>query len=98
MEPGELAGPARDGDHSLTSSKIQYDMADRDAVTRAGRVEDEVTVQHGRTRRDCIDDPRADLDGLEVRGRDRAEAAREARVLRALLRHVESAAARFASV
>ncbi len=93
MEPGELPGAARDGDHSLTAGKIEYDMAERDVVARARRVEDDVTIQHGRTGRDGIDHPRADLDGLEVRGRDRAEATGEPRVLRALFRHVESSAA-----
>src|SRR5205823_13702580 len=94
MEPGELPGAARDSDHSLTARKIEDDMAERDAVARARRVEGDVTVQHGGTRRDGIDDLRADLDVLEVRGRDRAKATSETRVLRALLRHVESSATR----
>src|SRR6266550_111012 len=93
LEPSELPGPARDGDHSLTTRKIEDDLAERDVVARARRVEGDVTVQHGSTWCDCVDDPRADLDVLEVRGRDRAEATGEARVLRALLGHVESSAA-----
>src|SRR5439155_1760018 len=98
MEPGELPGAARDGDHSLTAGEIEYDMAERGAVAPARRVEDDVTIQHGRTRRDGIDHPRADLDVLEVRGCDRAEATGEPRVLRALLCYVERPAARFATV
>src|SRR3989454_12048713 len=36
LEPSELPGPARDGDHSLTTRKIEDDMAERDVVARAG--------------------------------------------------------------
>src|SRR5207247_1233233 len=54
--------------------------------------EDDVTVQRSSTSRRGIDDPRADLDRPEVRGRDRAEVTGLARVRRALLRYMESSA------
>jgi hypothetical protein len=56
--------------------------------------EDDVTVHGGSTSRLEIDDPRADHDRWEVRGRDRAEGIGEPRVLRALLRDMKISVSR----
>src|SRR6266496_3479102 len=80
--------------NSACGRKIEHDMPVR--AVFAGPVDDEVGVQHAGSRigRRGIDDPRADLDRVEVRGLDRAERAGGARVLRALLRHMERSAPR----
>ena len=93
-EVGEFPGPARERHRSLTGRESENDVAERSVVAGAGRVERDVAVKHGRTRRDSIDDLRADLDLLDVRGRDRTEATGEARVLPAILCHMQSSASR----
>lgn len=68
-------------------------MAGRGVVAGPRRVEDDVTARRRtKIRWLQIDDSRADLDRLEVRGRDRAEGI--GRELRAFLRHMERAASR----
>src|SRR5450631_1973041 len=90
MEPGELPGPARERDHPAMGQTIEHDVAEREVAGRDN--EDDVTVHGGSTSRLQIDDPRADRDRREVRGRDRAEGIGHARVLRALLGHMEISA------
>ena len=65
LEPGELSGPTRDRDLSLTGRNIEYDMSEGDIVAIARRVEKEVTVEHWRNSSACIDDPGAWLDRLQ---------------------------------
>jgi len=67
-------------------------MTERFVITGSRRVEDDVSVQPGRTSRFRIDDSRADLDLLDVRRRDRAELTREAVILRALFQDMEISA------
>src|SRR6266550_469385 len=92
LEPAELPSPAPEGDRPRTGHEIEDDMTER-AVAPALRVEGDVRVRRGRAGCRCINDPGADADLLQVRGRDRAEGTREPRVLGALFRHVESSAA-----
>jgi hypothetical protein len=87
MEPGELPGPARERDHPAMGQTIEHDVAEREVTGPDD--EDDVTVHGGSASRLEIDDPRADRDRREVRGRDRAEGIGQARELRALLRHME---------
>src|SRR2546429_6821774 len=93
MEPGEPPRPARERAVPETGPKIECTMAERDVFARVWWVQDDVAVQRGRTSCLLIHDPRADLDLLEVRGRDRAEITSQAQVGGALLRQMESAAA-----
>src|SRR5512132_1718315 len=93
LEVGELPGPAKERDHAGQGRKIEHDMPERGVVPRP--VDHEVTVQHAGTRiAGCrgIDDPRAELDRVEVRGRDRAELTGVAEVVLAVLRHMELSA------
>jgi DNA-binding SARP family transcriptional activator len=94
IEVGELPGPAGERHRSLTGGQSENNVAERCVVAWARWVEGDVAVQHGRARRDCIHDLRTDLDLGNVRGRDRAEAAGEARVLRTFLRHVKGSTSR----
>src|SRR6476646_10890059 len=89
-EVAELARPAREGDHAGVRGEIEDDVAERCVVARP--VDDEVAVQHagsGIARSRGVDDPRAGLDRVEVRGRDRAELAGSAVIVLAVLRHMK---------
>src|SRR5207244_3797729 len=88
MERGEPPRAAGEPDLSGTGSEIERDLAER--VVAGPYDQDDVAVQRRGAGRLEIDDPRADLDRVEVGGGDRAEGIGEARVLRAFLRHVES--------
>src|SRR5438552_18693289 len=92
----ELPGPSGERHCSPTGANREMDVAKRHGVARAWRIEDDVTVQHavGEISRGCVDDLRAGLDLCEIRGRDRAEAAGEASILQAVLRHVKSTTSR----
>lgn len=92
LEAGERSGPARERHHAGPSRKIEHDMARR-GVAGSG-LQDNIRVQGARPLRLGVDDPRADRDLLEIRGRDRADVTGEARVCRALLCHTEVAAGR----
>ena len=92
MEVGELPGPARE--RATADRGGECAVAERGVVSWSRQVEDHVTVQIPKTVHGGIDDPRADLDCSEVRGRDRAERPIRAVVFRALLRHMESSASR----
>src|SRR5438874_8094923 len=80
MERRELPGSARQSDFAESGREIEPDVAER-VVARPDNQND-VTIERGRARGLEIDDSRADLDRLEVRGSDRAEGVRQARVLR----------------
>ncbi len=70
MERVEVPGPAREREHSRTG-RIERDVPERIV---AGPDDDrEVALEGASGRRLEIDDLRADLDRLQVRGRDRAE-------------------------
>src|SRR5205085_9505975 len=93
LEPCEPPGPARERDEAGTAREVERDVAGR-GVVAVPRVEDDVAVERARSGRLGINDPRAHVDRVEVRGRDRAEGTGEACVGRALLRHMEDSASR----
>ena len=75
MKPGELPGPARERAASeKVVLRVERAVAGRRVVAWPRQVEGDGTARRrteiGRLE---IDDPRADLDRLEVRGRDRTE-------------------------
>src|SRR4029453_7992624 len=92
----ENPGPTREGAESDTGHKIEVTVAECDVVAGPGRVEDHVAVQRERHEisRPGIDDPRANLDRIEGRGRDRADVTGMAGPRRALLGHMDRSASR----
>src|SRR5207248_2674367 len=96
MEVRELPGPTRERAQSNTGRKIQMAMAEGEIVAGLRRVEDDVTVQRESTEISPlgVDDRRADLDRIDVRGLDRAEVTGLAPVRPAVLRHMEFSASR----
>src|SRR3954453_11624604 len=76
MEPGKLAGPAREdaSSCSIDVGEINSAVAEGDVVARPWGVEDDVTVEEELgTGGAEIGDSRADLDLLQGRGCDSAE-------------------------
>ena len=88
LETAELSRPARERQNAGESRKRERDMAEC-AVSGPG-IKNEVAVETGGARWLRVDDLRADVDGLQVGRRDRAEGAGLAVVLRALLGRVKS--------
>jgi len=93
-ERRKLPRPARERAQSQTGREIECAVAERFVVAGPRRVEDDVTVQRGCANRLCIDDPRADLDRLDVRGGDRAEITRATLIVPTLFGDMEFTASR----
>ena len=99
MEVGEHPGSAREADiadygRAGRDRHVDADMPERGVIAwpvddHAAVVNDSVCQDRGR-----VDDFRPGLDRVEARGRDRAEGTGFARVLRTLLRDMESAVSR----
>ena len=94
LKVSELPGPARERAQPDEFHTIESAMAEGLVVARTREIEDDIAVQHGGVGRLRIDDPRADLDRLDVRRRDPAERSRLARVFSAVFRDVKVSASR----
>src|SRR4029077_4785725 len=87
-------GPAVECNYSHTGDAIDKAVAEHFVIAWTRRVIDQITVNPRGSSRGCVDDLCANLDLLEVRGHDGAEAAWKASVLQALLRQVNHSAPR----
>src|SRR4029079_846193 len=98
VEVREFPGSTRERAAPEPRHKIELAVAARDVVAPPRAVDPDGAVdrQRAEVRGLYIDDPGADLDLRDVRGRDRAEVPRGARVRRrrARLRHMKISASR----